>query len=132
MKSLIRPPNAKRRQFRDYRGIYIFGNFSSEGGQAKGELYITNPSGPGLWAFEKLALKSFPESLEQYVKGFGQDLSGEIYVTTSQQLGPTGNTGKVYKLVAKKKGGPSSITSCNCKEAELISASFNFIHSPLP
>ena len=86
-------------------GMYIFGNFSSEGGQAKGELYITNPSGPGLWAFEKLALKSFPESLEQYVKGFGQDLSGEIYVTTSQQLGPTGNTGKVYKLVAKKKGG---------------------------
>lgn len=89
---------------RGLEGMYIFGNFSSEGGQAKGELYITNPSGPGLWAFEKLALKSFPESLEQYVKGFGQDLSGEIYVTTSQQLGPTGNTGKVYKLVAKKKG----------------------------
>ena len=86
-------------------GMYIFGNFSSAGGQAKGELYITNPSGPGLWDFEKLPLKSFPESLEQYVKGFGQDLSGEIYVTASQQLGPSGNTGKVYKLVAKKKGG---------------------------
>ena len=84
-------------------GKYIFGNFSSEGGQAKGEIYMSNPSGPGLWAFEKLALKSFPESLGQYVKGFGQDLSGEVYVTTSMQLGPSGNTGKIYKLVAKDK-----------------------------
>ena len=88
---------------RGLEGMYIFGNFSAQGGQAKGEIYISNPSGPGLWAFEKLPLKSFPESLEQYVKGFGQDLSGEIYVTTSQQLGPSGNTGKIYKLVAEKK-----------------------------
>ena len=64
---------------------------------------MSNPSGSGLWSYEKLQLKSFLETLEQYVKGFGQDLSGEIYVATSMQLGPTGNTGKIYKLVAQKK-----------------------------
>ena len=85
------------------QGKYIFGNFSREEDEAEGELYVSNPSGPGLWSYEKLELKSFPETLGQFVKGFGQDLSGEIYVTTSKQLGPTGNTGKIYKLVARRK-----------------------------
>lgn len=84
-------------------GKYIFGNFSADDEEAEGEIYVSNPSGPGLWSFQKLDLKSFPETLEQYVKGFGQDQSGEMYVTTSAKLGPTGNTGKVYKLVAEKK-----------------------------
>ena len=35
----------------------------------------------------------------QFVKGFGQDLEGEIYVATSTISGPAGTTGKVYKLV---------------------------------
>jgi glucose/arabinose dehydrogenase len=85
------------------QGKYIFGNFSREEDEAEGELYVSNPSGPGLWSYEKLPLKSFPETLEQFVKGFGQDLSGEMYVATSMQLGPTGNTGKIYKLVAENK-----------------------------
>jgi glucose/arabinose dehydrogenase len=85
------------------QGKFIFGNFSAEEDEAAGELYISNPGGPGLWSFEKLRLKSFGEDLGQYVKGFGQDLSGEVYATTSSQLGPTGNTGKVYKLVGEKK-----------------------------
>ncbi len=84
-------------------GKYIFGNFSADDEEAEGEIYVSNPSGPGLWSFQKLDLKSFPETLEQYVKGFGQDLNGEVYVATSEELGPTGNTGKVYKLVAQKK-----------------------------
>jgi len=87
----------------DLEGKYVFGNFSRDEDQAEGELYVSNPSGPGLWSYEKLTLKSFPETLEQFVKGFGQDLTGEIYVATSMQLGPTGNTGKIYKLVSVKK-----------------------------
>jgi len=85
------------------QGKYIFGNFSSSVSPPAGELYITNPSGPGLWSFEKMNFKSFDTNLGQYVKGFGQDEAGEVYVTTSSMLGPTGNTGKVYKLVAEKK-----------------------------
>ncbi|HMF73851.1 MAG TPA: hypothetical protein VK616_20360 [Flavitalea sp.] len=59
--------------------------------------------GSGLWSFEKISLKSFPDHLGQYVKGFGQDLKGEIYVLTTVEGGPTGNTGKIYKLDGGKK-----------------------------
>ena len=31
--------------------------------------------------------------------GFGEDERGELYVTTSGTLGPTGVTGKVYQIV---------------------------------
>jgi glucose/arabinose dehydrogenase len=86
------------------QGMYLFGNFSRTVDPAQGEIYVSNPAGPGLWSYKKLALKSFPETLEQYVKGFGQDLSGEMYVATSKELGPTGNSGKIYKLVSEKKG----------------------------
>lgn len=80
-------------------GKYIFGSLSSDDEEAAGKLYLGKPSASGLWGYEELKLKSFPEDLGQYVKSFGQDLNGEIYVMTSAQLGPQGNTGKVYKLV---------------------------------
>ena len=86
------------------QGKYLFGNFSANNQAPEGEIYVSNPSGPGLWSFSELQLKSFPgESLGQYVKGFGQDMDGEIYVAMSGQLGPSGNTGKIYKLVSGKK-----------------------------
>jgi hypothetical protein len=33
------------------------------------------------------------------VLGFGQDLAGEMYLLTTDQTGPAGTTGKVYRLV---------------------------------
>jgi hypothetical protein len=37
-------------------------------------------------------------NLGQYLKSFGQDQRGEIYVMTSAQLGLDGTSGKVYKM----------------------------------
>jgi glucose/arabinose dehydrogenase len=86
------------------QGKLIFANFSSEFAPPKGEIYVSNPAGPGQWNYEKLVFKSFdPDNIGHYVKGFGQDLSGEIYVTGSTVLGPAGNTGKVFKIVAEKR-----------------------------
>jgi glucose/arabinose dehydrogenase len=79
-------------------GKYIFGSFSRSG-TPQGELFFAQPAGPGLWPFEELSLASFPDHLGAFVKGFGQDLRGEIYVTTSTVLGPAGSSGKVLKLV---------------------------------
>lgn len=84
-------------------GKYVFANFSGSASAPAGELYVTNPNGNGLWPFEKLPLKSFGDNIGHYIKGFGQDLSGEIYVLGTQALGPTGTTGKVFKLVGEKK-----------------------------
>ena len=77
----------------------MFGSFSRSFAGPQGEIFVAKPAGPGLWPFEKLSLTSFPDHLGQFLKGFGQDLNGEIYVATSTVLGPSGTTGKVYKIV---------------------------------
>ena len=37
--------------------------------------------------------------LDHYLLGFGQDPAGEMYVLTSDEQGPRGTTGRVYRLV---------------------------------
>jgi len=39
-----------------------------------------------------------PDNSKLSLRGFGQSLYGEIYVVTSEQIGPQGAAGKVYKL----------------------------------
>ncbi|MEO8766208.1 MAG: PQQ-dependent sugar dehydrogenase [Ginsengibacter sp.] len=80
-------------------GKYLFGFLSEGFGAATGKVMISKQTPFGLWSYEPLKLKSFPDNLGQYLKGFGQSQDGEIYVTTSEQIGPQGATGKVYKLI---------------------------------
>ena len=84
---------------KDLKGDYVFGSFS-KAGTPQGELFVAKPAGFGLWPFIEISLVGFTDHLGAFVKGFGQDLQGEIYVATSTVLGPSGTTGKVYKLVA--------------------------------
>lgn len=83
----------------EFQGKYIFGSFSKSHTAPTGELFMSTPSGPGLWSFHEIDLAGEPENIGYFLKGFGQDLEGEIYVTVSENIGPTGNTGKVLKLV---------------------------------
>jgi hypothetical protein len=54
----------------------------------------------GLWMTQELWIVTSPTGrLEHYLLGFGQDPAGEIYVLTTDETGPTGTTGKVFKLV---------------------------------
>lgn len=54
----------------------------------------------GLWRMQELRIATTPAGrLGKYVLGFGQDLQGEMYVVTKEETGPTGTTGKVFKLV---------------------------------
>jgi glucose/arabinose dehydrogenase len=80
-------------------GKYIFGTFSQTQTTANGELFVAQPAGGGLWPYQEISLKSSPNDVGQYLKGFGQDREGEIYLTTSGLLGPSGTMGKVWKLV---------------------------------
>jgi hypothetical protein len=47
-------------------------------------------------------LKSTPNDLGYYLKGFGQDNDGEIYLAVSKFAGPSGNVGRILKLVPAK------------------------------
>lgn len=85
------------------QGKYIFGTFSQTPTTANGELFIANPAGPNQWSYQELELASHPGDIGYYLKGFGKDLLGEVYVTVSTILGPRGSTGKVFKLVMAGK-----------------------------
>jgi glucose/arabinose dehydrogenase len=80
-------------------GTYIFGFLSADESEPEGKILMGKPSASGLWSYEQIQLKSFPGNLGQFLKGFGQGLDGEVYATTSKEIGPQGSTGKVYKLV---------------------------------
>ena len=82
----------------EFDGRYIFGTFSQSPEDPTGELFIAQSKSSGLWSYEEIVLKDLPNDLGLFLKGFGQDLKGEIFITGSTQLGPSGNTGKVYKL----------------------------------
>lgn len=82
----------------DFRGRYIFGTFSQNFESPNGELFIANPAVSGLWTFSEIELQSSPNDIGYYLKGFGQDNEGEIYITVSSNLGPSGNSGKIFKL----------------------------------
>jgi len=80
-------------------GKYVFGSFSRSFAAPQGEIFVAQPAGPGLWPFSELSFASYTDHLGQFVKGFGQDLGGEIYVATSTSVGPSGTSGKIYKIV---------------------------------
>jgi glucose/arabinose dehydrogenase len=79
-------------------GKYIFGTFSQTPTTPNGELFSATPIGSS-WPYEEVSLKSHPDDVGYYLRGFGQDNDGEIYLTVSSMLGPQGNTGKLFKLV---------------------------------
>jgi len=62
---------------------------------------MAEPSGSN-WSFSEINLKSHPDGLRFYLKGFGQDNDGEIYLTVSTIGGPSGTAGKVMKLIKAK------------------------------
>jgi hypothetical protein len=37
--------------------------------------------------------------LNAFLKGMGQDASGELYLLVTNSLGPSGTTGKIYKIM---------------------------------
>lgn len=59
------------------------------------------PAGQTLWTFQELRFGVTGRPLGAYLLGFGQDLSGEVYVLTTQRGAPAGNTGRVYRLVQR-------------------------------
>src|SRR5690606_29968542 len=89
---------------RGLAGRYVFGTFSQTPTTPDGELYVAHQRPSGLWPVEELSLAGSPDDVGYFLKGFGQDRQGEIYMTVSEVVGPTGNTGRVLKLVPVNNG----------------------------
>ena len=77
-------------------GKYVFGDFSSGFGSADGRLFYSDLD---IGLIQEFVIGVDDRDLNLYVKGFGQDLDGEVYVLASSNLGPYGSGGKILKIV---------------------------------
>jgi glucose/arabinose dehydrogenase len=77
----------------DLVGNYVFGDWSQSFTAPGGKLFVASPDDAGGWAIV------LDRQLDEFVLAFGEDANGEIYVLTTEQAGPQGTTGKVYRLV---------------------------------
>jgi hypothetical protein len=78
----------------ELKGMYVFGGAT---GTLGGRLFVATPTGSALWPMSELLVNG-TDRIGHVVKGFGQDQRGEVYVTGSIALGPTGTTGKIWML----------------------------------
>ena len=81
----------------ELRGLYVFGDFSRGFTTPDGRLFVAD-----LWTgqIEELLIGNDQHNLGLFVKGIGQDRSGEIYVLATSGLGPYGTTGTIFRIVA--------------------------------
>jgi glucose/arabinose dehydrogenase len=77
-------------------GKYIFGEFSNGFSSPAGRLFLGDLTAKTIQEFN---LGLGDDSLGRFVKGFGEDEHGEIYVLASLNVGPGGSTGQVLKIV---------------------------------
>ena len=77
----------------DLAGHYVFGDWSQSFTAPAGKLFVATTDETGGWEFV------LDRELDEFVLAFGEDANGEIYVLTTEQAGPQGNTGKVYRVV---------------------------------
>jgi glucose/arabinose dehydrogenase len=81
------------------RGRYVFGDFSRAIDRPDGSVFVATPRPRGLWDRQELRVSNTADGrVGRYVLGFGQDQRGEVYVLTTENPGPTGTTGKVFRL----------------------------------
>ncbi|MGE0480566.1 MAG: sorbosone dehydrogenase family protein [Phycisphaerae bacterium] len=83
------------------RGAYVFGDFSSGFAAPDGRLFIAREQTDGSWQRETLRVSTSADGrLGRYLLSFGRDAAGELYVLTTSNVGPRGQTGAVFRVVA--------------------------------
>ena len=77
-------------------GRYVFGDFSLEFGPPLGRLFYLDEGN----VIRELVIGTEDRPLGLFVKGFGEDADGELYVCGSTESTPSGTGGAVMKMVA--------------------------------
>jgi len=86
--------------FSKLQGQYIFGDYSSGFAEPDGRLLAAEEAADGSWTMRELSVAGTANGRSgRFILGFGQDAVGEVYILTTQVVGPTGTTGSVFKLV---------------------------------
>ncbi len=64
---------------------------------AEGVLFAGKRSG-GKWAKEVVNVTNMP-GFDDFIRGFGQDNQGHVYVMGTRARGPDGEQDKIYRIV---------------------------------
>ncbi len=83
-------------------GKYVFAdlsrNWTTTAPVGRGSVLAAVPgSSSSTWTWSKLSIQGDP--ILGFVAGLGRDGSGELYLLTRDQLGPTGQTGQIVEIV---------------------------------
>ncbi len=89
-------------------GKYAFGDFSSAFFTPDGRLYYINTTGPDPSKRRQFYLSPNNAPLGQFLKGYGRDEAGELYVLVSTVLGPQGTGGSVLRIAAPFPSAPAA------------------------
>ena len=76
-------------------GLYVTGDFGQSFTSPTGRLFYVDATRQ----FRTLQIGAEDRPLDLWLKGFGYDLQGEIYVCGSGQIGPFGTAGVVLKII---------------------------------
>jgi glucose/arabinose dehydrogenase len=92
----------------ELEGKYVFGDFSQGFGSPAGRLFYADLN-TGL--IQELVIGLDDRELGLFVKGFGQDENGELYLLASSNLGPSGTTGVVLELISVPEPGAAFLSA---------------------
>lgn len=91
------------------QGAYLFADWSADHDEPRGTLFAATPPPDGnaaMWNWKELAVElQGGGDFHEYVRSFGQDADLDAYVLTSDNQGPTGHTGKVFRVISGSLGG---------------------------
>jgi glucose/arabinose dehydrogenase len=77
-------------------GKYVFGDLAAPG-SVSGRLFYQDDLNSG--TINEFRIGNQERALGLLLKGFGQDANGEIYVLADTNIGPTGTTGRILKII---------------------------------
>lgn len=83
----------------DLEGDYLFADWSRSFDRGDGSIFAASASN-GQWDFRELGISGRDDQrLGMFITGIGQDAENELYLLTTENVGPSGSTGKVFKIV---------------------------------
>ncbi len=78
----------------------MFADWSNDFARGNGTLLVATPSLDGLWSWREIEIASHSSGrVDSFVRSLGMDEDGEIYLLTSDEMGPDNSSGKIFKIV---------------------------------
>lgn len=86
------------------QGTYVFADWSTSFGAPESHIFVATPPADNvedaMWKMQTFDItNSGADTLDRYILSLGVDNSGELYILTTDNAGPMGNTGRVWRIV---------------------------------